>query len=45
MRVWKTVGELYEHMQGDVFAVKDKKPVDVKHEMSTYACEFSSVVG
>lgn len=39
--MWKTVGELYEHMQGDASAAKDKKPV----EMSAYACGFSSVVG
>lgn len=32
--MWKTVGELYKHMQGDVFAAKDKKPVDVEYKMS-----------
>lgn len=30
---------------GDVFAAKDKKPVDVKHEMSAYEFGFSSTVG
>lgn len=44
-RMWKTVGELHEHMQCDVFAAKDKKPVDIKHEMCAYACGFSSNVG
>lgn len=50
--MWKTVGEFFMKTElrfkahvGDVFAAKDKKPVDVKHEMSAYEFGFSSTVG